>query len=212
MKANPLRVLLYCAGLGLAGCLWPVPLEAAGEPGSIVVVQEPDTNPKSDFNRTVKAAMLDRIYTMVGIDAPKEDQLYRSLVKAYTLGQVVKIPLAPGGRDLPWDQIKELKAAFEQPPFKSMREDATAEFIVLGFADSADDSVENVYLSKARADFVKHVLRDNVGLGNVVFTLPMGGSPLFDPAKPAREYAVEIWVLGTWEHGGKRGAEVASGH
>jgi hypothetical protein len=208
MKATPARAFLVGLGLVLSGYPGQMMVKAAEEAAPMVVVEKTDLDPRSDFNKTVRSAMLDRIYTMVGIDAPKEDRFYKSVMKAYSLGALIRIPLAPGQRDLTWDQIKALKAAFEEPRMQSLRLDASCELIVLGFADTAEESVDNVYLSKDRADFVKRVLRNNLGIANVLFTLPMGGPPLFDPKRTTREYAVEIWLLGTLEHGEK---EVATG-
>jgi outer membrane protein OmpA-like peptidoglycan-associated protein len=158
-----------------------------------------DVDPKSEHNRQAKAALLDRREIMYGIDAPKDDKIFRRVAKAYNLVQVLRIPFAPGSRALTKEEADSVKAALDDRQMQNWREDPTAQFIIMGFADTPEDSVDNIYLSKDRADSIFRLLRSELGIQNVLFPIPMGGSPLLDEQNPKREFAVEIWILRTLE-------------
>lgn len=173
---------------------------AGGTPSTIPqepirVVPKPDTSLENEQNRRVKEDVLKRIDLMPNISAGNKDKLYNSVTRARGMGMVLQIPFGSGKTALSPAEINALKEALDDPSIMRLRDDPTAVFVVLGYADSKGDDSKNIAVSQARADSVVAAMRDRAGVANVTHAVAMGGSTLHDPQKLESNRVVEVWAV-----------------
>jgi outer membrane protein OmpA-like peptidoglycan-associated protein len=65
--------------------------------------------------------------------------------------------------------------------------------VILGYADKQGDDQRNLQISTGRGQSVIDVLRDQLGVQNVMHLVPMGGSDILDPRELAKNRIVEVW-------------------
>ena len=75
------------------------------------------------------------------------------------------------------------------------RDDLTAVFVVLGFADGKGDSAINLQVTRARAENVVKFMESRCGVRNVTHAVAMGGTTLVDKDRPERNRSAEIWAV-----------------
>ena len=67
--------------------------------------------------------------------------------------------------------------------------------MVLGYADKQGDPAVNEKASIDRAQNVLGLMRDKCGVQNVMYSVGMGGSTMFDGKSPTKNRIVEIWAV-----------------
>ena len=139
--------------------------------------------------------VLKRVDVMPNISATNKDRLYNSVQRARSMGLLVTIPFASGNSRIPANEVPALKAELEKPSVMKFREDPTAVFVVLGFADPLGDEKKNIAISQTRADSVLESMRDKCGITNVMHAVAMGGSKLLDTANMEKNRVAEVWVV-----------------
>jgi outer membrane protein OmpA-like peptidoglycan-associated protein len=155
----------------------------------------PNLDLASDANRTVKAEVLKRIDLMPTISADNKDKLYMSVERARQMGRLLTIPFNSGRTTLAAADMENLRAATRQPQIEKLMSDPTAVFVILGFADTKGDEKKNIAISEQRADSVLNALKSKCGVINVLHSVGMGGSTLFDPAGTEKNRVAEVWVV-----------------
>jgi outer membrane protein OmpA-like peptidoglycan-associated protein len=146
-------------------------------------------------NRRIKEEVLTRIDAMPALSQADKDKLHDSVRRARGMGRIITIPFAKGQSALSSKNIENLKTAVQAPEVAKLLEDPTVIFVVLGFADKKGDPNANLRLSRARADSALKALRTNCGILNVLHSVGMGGSDLFDAGDQARNRVVEVWAV-----------------
>ena len=67
--------------------------------------------------------------------------------------------------------------------------------MILGYADRQGNDQKNLQISNERAQAVMDALRDQLGIQNVMHTVPMGGTDLLDTRELAKNRIVEVWAV-----------------
>ncbi len=171
----------------------PVP-EVGNVPETVSVQESIDLDAQSAVNQQVKEGVLKRIDLMPTISPDEKDKLYVSVERARQMGKIITIPFDFGNKSLTSEDISNLKAALEEPKIRSVLTDPTAVFVVLGYADTKGDPDRNLKISLDRADVVLSALR-NLGVLNVMHSVGMGGSAMFDEEGLERNRVVEVWAV-----------------
>jgi outer membrane protein OmpA-like peptidoglycan-associated protein len=143
----------------------------------------------------VKLAVLTRIDLMPNISDSNKDKLYNSVERARSMGQVLTVPFGSGKTSLGAAEIQSLQEALQNPELAKLRDDPTAVFVILGFADPKGDAKKNLDFSQARADTVMNAMRDKAGVMNVMHAVGMGGSTLLDSENLEKNRIAEVWVV-----------------
>ncbi len=175
----------------------PTPQEpAVAEPAAVITSPAKiDLNPKTTENQKVKAEVLARIDVMPNISQNNKDKLYASVERARSMGKVLTIPFASGRTTLTATDITALKTQVDSPALLKIRDDPTAVFVVLGYADPKGDKQQNLDVSQARADAVLAAMRDKCGVVNVMHSVAMGASTLIDAQNLDKNRTVEVWAI-----------------
>jgi outer membrane protein OmpA-like peptidoglycan-associated protein len=145
-------------------------------------------------NRKVKDEVLTRV-DLMPITQAKKDQLYNSVERARQMGKVLTIPFGKGLTTLSAADLAAMKTELDKPEIMKLREDPTAVFVILGFADPKGDPKKNIQFSQQRADAVLVAMRDKVGVFNVLHAVAMGGSTLLDAQNLEKNRIVEVWAV-----------------
>jgi outer membrane protein OmpA-like peptidoglycan-associated protein len=145
-------------------------------------------------NKTVKAEVLTRI-DLMPVTSSNKDKLYSAVERARSMGKILTIPFASGKTELAAADIEALRAELEKPQLAKLRDDPTAVFVILGYADPKGDPKKNIAFSQMRADTVLKTMRDKLGVINVMHTVAMGGSKLLDAQNLEKNRIVEIWAV-----------------
>jgi len=149
--------------------------------------------PASDL---VKKEVLARIDKMPGLTPEKKDRLYNSVQRAREMRKIVEIRFASGQTDIPANFSSEVKKLLETEDVqKKFRDDLTAVFVVLGFADSKGNEQSNLRVSEARAKSVVKFMENNCGIKNVTHDVAMGSTTLVDKSNNAKNRVAEIWAV-----------------
>ena len=173
----------------------PTPPDTAPPP---VVDATPPAPAKADstpVTADVREEVLKRIDLMPNIPAEKKDKLINAVRRAREMRRVIGVPVGSGQGSIPTAEqahVKELMASAEVMKF---RDDLTAVFVVLGFADSQGDEKKSFVISGNRAKSVKDLLVGACGVKNVTHDVAMGASKLLDDQKLAKNRVVEIWTV-----------------
>jgi outer membrane protein OmpA-like peptidoglycan-associated protein len=139
--------------------------------------------------------VLKRIDLMPNISQANRDKLYVSVHRARSMGLVLTIPFGSGKITLTPPELQQLKGELEKPEIASLRDDPTAVFVVLGYADPKGDEKKNLDISQRRADGVLDAMRDKCGVTNVMHAVAMGGQKLIDTKSLEKNRVVEIWAV-----------------
>ena len=172
-----------------------VPVAEAAEPPRFVTSPERvDLDAGSQENKSVKAEVLTRIDTMPISEANK-DKLYNAVERARSMGKILTIPFGSGKTDLTPADVEALKTELEKPQIAKIRDDPTAVFVILGYADPKGDAKKNLVFSQTRAETVMKNMRDKLGIINLMHTMGMGGSKLLDAENLEKNRIVEVWAV-----------------
>ncbi|MES2572284.1 MAG: hypothetical protein V4710_19795, partial [Verrucomicrobiota bacterium] len=142
-----------------------------------------------------KSEVLTRIDLMPNISRSSKDKLYASVERARSMGKVLTIPFRPGKVVLAQEDIDALKAELSTPSLLKLRDDPTAVFVLLGYADPKGDKQKNIGVSQARADAVLAAMKDKCGVTNVMHSVAMGSSVILDAQNLEKNRIVEIWAV-----------------
>jgi outer membrane protein OmpA-like peptidoglycan-associated protein len=145
-------------------------------------------------NKAVKAEVLTRV-DLMPVSASNKDKLYNAVEKARSMGKILTIPFGSGKTDLSATDLEALKTELEKPQIAKLRDDPTAVFVILGYADPKGDPKKNLAISQTRAEGVMKTMRDKLGVINLMHTVGMGGSKLVDAANLEKNRIVEIWAV-----------------
>jgi outer membrane protein OmpA-like peptidoglycan-associated protein len=146
-------------------------------------------------NKQAQDEVLKRIDLMPTISQANKDKLYASVHRARSMGLVLTIPFAAGRISLTTAQVADLRSELEKPEIMNLRDDPTAVFVVLGYADPTGDERKNLDISQHRADGVLEAMHDKCGVGNVMHAVAMGGQKLLDARSLERNRVVEVWAV-----------------
>lgn len=173
----------------------PEPAAQNEPPQTVTAPPQIDLSLAKAENQQVKEDVLKRIDLMPNVSSNNKDKLYNSVERARSMGKVLTIPFGSGKMTLGAAESLALKEELEKPEIMKLREDPTAVFVVLGYADPKGDEKKNVAISQARADAVLDVMRDKVGVNNVMHAVGMGGSTLVDAKDLEKNRIVEVWAV-----------------
>lgn len=154
--------------------------------------------PKADntpVTEDVRAEVLKRIDAMPNIAPEKKDKLYNSVRRAREMRRLVMVPFASGARSLPPGDQANVRNILGSAEVMKFRDDLTAVFVVLGFADSKGDDKSNLIISGDRAKNVKDFMVNQCGVKNVTHDVAMGSSKLVDERRLEKNRIVEIWTV-----------------
>ena len=152
-----------------------------------------DTNDAE--NRAVKQEVLKRIDLMPKLSDEEKDKLYVQVERARGMGKVMTIPFPSGSKYPQASATESLVKAVKQPQFEKFSQDPTVVFVVLGYADTKGDPKANLSISTQRAETVVKILKDRAGVVNLIHSVGMGGSDLFDSGKREKNRVVEVWAV-----------------
>jgi len=162
----------------------------ANEPPPGPVVQE-----DSPVTPDIRKEVLARIDEMPDLTPEKKDRLYNAVQRAREMRKIIEIPFGSGQSRIQKPATDEVKRITESPEVTKFRDDLTAIFVVLGFADTKGNKAQNYSISKERANSVKDHLERNCNVKNIIHSVPMGSSTLVDRNNAAKNRIVEIWTV-----------------
>ncbi len=154
-----------------------------------------DLDPQAAENQAVKREVLKRIDVMPNLEPEMKDRLYVQVDRARAMGKVITIPFASGSRRVSAEHARELGTALQLAQVKTLSDDPTVVFVVLGFADKKGDPQQNIEISLQRADSALALLRDQFKLMNVMHAVGMGSSEMFDAEDLDKNRVVEVWAV-----------------
>lgn len=167
---------------------------AAEPPAAVEMPTKIDMDVTKSENRKVKDEVLTRV-DLMPITQAKKDQLYNSVERARQMGKVLTIPFGKSMATLSAADVEALKKELDKPELAKLRDDPTAVFVILGFADPKGDPKKNLQFSQQRADAVLTAMRDKCGVFNVLHAVAMGGSTLVDAQNLEKNRIVEVWAV-----------------
>ncbi len=179
----------------------PTPPKPPPQDSVTIAPPVPDEPPRAptaaaeEVTDAIRKAVTDRIDKMPGLSPEKKDRLYNSVQRARAMRKVVEINFGKGQTEIPAAFQEQVKQLLETPEVMKFRDDLTAVFVVLGFADGKGDSPVNMNVTRARAENVVKFMETRCGVKNVTHAVAMGGTTLVDPAKPERNRSAEIWAV-----------------
>lgn len=168
------------------------PAAAAEEVAAPAEVNTAVDNPE---NQLVKNEVLARIDLMPKLTAEEKDKLYVLVDRARGMGKVITIPFTSGKMAIGGAEVASLQEKIKLPQLKKFSDDPTVVFVVLGYADKKGDQQKNLALSLERADSVVAALKQRCGVMNVVHSVGMGSSEIFDAKNLDKNRVVEVWAV-----------------
>jgi len=169
----------------------PTPSEP---PLTVIVPEHIETSLSKAENQKARDEVLKRIDLMPTISDTNKDKLYNSVERARSMGLVLTIPFPSGKNIIGPTELQQLKSELDRPEMKKLRDDPTAVFVILGYADPKGDEKKNLDISQKRADSVLDAMRDKCGVANVMHSVAMGGQKLIDAKNLEKNRVVEVWV------------------
>jgi outer membrane protein OmpA-like peptidoglycan-associated protein len=163
--------------------------------GNAKAVQNIDLDLGKEENKQVKKEVLERIDLMPNISEANKDKLYNSVERARSMGKVLVVPFASGRNTLGPAETQALQSELESAEIMKLRDDPTAVFVILGYADTKGDPKKNLAISQARADAVLEAMRDKAGVSNVMHSVAMGGSTILDSKDLEKNRIAEVWAV-----------------
>ena len=139
--------------------------------------------------------VLKRIDAMPNVTAANKEHLYAYVERAQRIHRVLNVNFERGKTKLGEAAIKKIVEESRRPEFANQARDPAVVFVVLGFADKKGNEKSNLQVSLDRAENITEILRKHCGMLNVIQTVPMGVSDLFNPQDPAGNRVVEVWAV-----------------
>lgn len=177
----------------------PTPATKAATPAAevteVAAPTEVNTAADNPENQLVKNEVLSRIDLMPKLTPEEKDKLYVLVDRARGMGKVVTIPFPSGKIVIGAKEVSELQKTIQLPQLKKFSDDPTVVFVVLGYADKKGDQQKNLELSLERADSVVAALKQKCGVMNVVHSVGMGSSEIFDAQNLDKNRVVEVWAV-----------------
>jgi outer membrane protein OmpA-like peptidoglycan-associated protein len=158
-------------------------------------IDKPNFDLRNDANAKARQDVLERIERMPNLTPAQKSKLTTSVDKAKSMGLILIIPFEAGKSTLGPKETDILVKATQTPSLQKLTEDPTLVLVVLGFADKQGDPKQNLKTSVDRAESVQAALKDRSGIQNVMYSVGMGGSDLFDSQVAARNRRVEVWAV-----------------
>lgn len=155
----------------------------------------PATSDDSPITPDIRKEVLARIDEMPDLTAEKKDRLYTAVLRARDMRKVIEIPFGSGQTKIQNPATDQVKTLMGSGAITKFRDDLTAIFVVLGFADSKGSKESNLAISRERANSVKEHLERNCGVKNIIHSVPMGSTTLVDKSNSAKNRIVEIWAV-----------------
>lgn len=143
----------------------------------------------------IRQEVLTRIDKIPNLSPEKKDRLYVSVQRARDMRKIVEIPFGSGQAQMPAASGPQVKKLLEDPAAVKFRDDLTAVFVVLGFADAKGDEKSNYAISEKRAKSVVDFMEKQCGVKNVTHSVAMGGTNLVDKNNAAKNRIAEIWAV-----------------
>jgi len=143
----------------------------------------------------VKREVLKRIDSMPNVSQQNKDRLYTAVDRARGMGRLFTVPFDTSLTKVSPDALAQIRTDLDRPQIKSLLDDPTLVLVILGYADKQGDNQKNLQISSGRAEEVRNVLRDQLGIQNVMHVVPMGGTDLLDPRELAKNRIVEVWAV-----------------
>ncbi len=176
----------------------PLPAEVGVSDPEFVRVEAPthvNLDPADLENQRVKEEVLKRIDLMPGISPESKDKLYVQVERARAMGKVITIPFPSGRMTVDAASAKAIGDTLQLGQIRKLTDDPTVVFVVLGFADKKGDPKQNQEISFARANAVLGVLQGKFQLMNVMHSVGMGSSEMFDAENLDKNRVVELWAV-----------------
>lgn len=176
----------------------PLPAEVGTDAASPVNVEAPaqvNLDPKELENQRVKEEVLKRIDLMPDLTPENKDKLYVQVERARAMGKVITIPFPSGRIKLDSAAAAAIGGKLQLDQIRKLTDDPTVVFVVLGFADKKGDPKQNQEISLARANAVLDVLQSRFKLMNVMHSVGMGSSEMFDAQNFDKNRVVEVWAV-----------------
>ena len=155
----------------------------------------PATSEDSPITPDIRKEVLARIDEMPDLTPDKKDRLYTAVLRARDMRKVIEIPFGSGQSKIQNPATDQVKTLMSSGAITKFRDDLTAIFVVLGFADSKGSKDSNLAISRERANSVKEHLERNCGVKNIIHSVPMGSTTLVDKSNSAKNRIVEIWAV-----------------
>ena len=141
----------------------------------------------------VKKAIIKRIELQPSLTEDQKDTIYTAVQSAKAMGRIAWISFPSNGAT-PSENLASIVSQLATPEVKKLLQDPRIILAVLGYADRQGEDQKNFVLSTDRAQAVIKILRDQCGVLNTMYSIPMGGTDLFDPHGFARNRTVEVWA------------------
>jgi outer membrane protein OmpA-like peptidoglycan-associated protein len=172
--------------------LTPVPFVA---PDPIVEASATPVAPDLCTSETdeVKRAVLKRIELMPNLSQAQKDKLYSAVERARGMNRLFTVSFETSVTKLSSHDTAFIQAQLNRPHLKQLLDDPTLILVILGFADKLGTQQANQDLSLERAKRVMELLRDTLGVQNVMHVVPMGSTDLLDPHNLVKNRVVEVW-------------------
>ena len=158
-------------------------------------VDRPNFGLENDANAKARRDVLSRIDRMPHLTDAQKAKLTSSVDRARGMGCIFIIPFGQGKKTLDGKETDILVGGFKSASIQKLLEDPTLVFVVLGYADKQGDPAVNERASIDRAMNVLGIMRDKCGVQNVMYSVGMGGSTMFDGKSPTKNRIVEIWAV-----------------
>ena len=158
-------------------------------------VDRPNFGLENDANARARRDVLARIDRMPHLSDAQKTKLTSSVDRARGMGCIFIIPFGVGKKSLDAKETDILVNGFKSASIQKLLEDPTLVFVVLGYADKQGDASVNEKASIDRAQNVLGLMRDRAGVQNVMYSVGMGGSTMFDGKSPTKNRIVEIWAV-----------------
>jgi outer membrane protein OmpA-like peptidoglycan-associated protein len=158
-------------------------------------VDRPKFDLEDDANAKARRDVLARIGLMPHLTEAQKSKLTTSVDRARGMGCIFIIPFEAGKKALGPKESDILVNGFQSASIQKLMEDPTLVFVILGYADNTGDAAQNDKASIDRAQSVLNTMRDRAGVQNVMYSVGMGGSSLFDKKSAAKNRLVEIWAV-----------------
>jgi outer membrane protein OmpA-like peptidoglycan-associated protein len=174
----------------------PEPPPAA--PEETITVAPPaqiQTDPGVAVNKETRDQVLKRIEAKRDLSEEERNRLYALVERARGFGQLITIGFQSGRTTLASAEVDLLRDVLGDPKVRKFTDDPTAVIVILGFADKRGNEQANLKISQARADTVMKVLRDECGVGNLMHSVAMGVTSVFETDDLDQNRVVEAWVV-----------------
>ena len=189
-----LAVIVLAVALG-----WKLSRGSSPASSSAMEQPTPAANVVNTANSGVDSAqrqeVLKRIDAMPNVTAANKEHLYAYVERAQRISRVLNVNFERGKTKLGEAAIKKIVEESRRPEFANQARDPAVVFVILGFADKKGNEKSNLQVSLNRAEDITEILRKHCGMLNVMQTVPMGVSDLFNPQDPAGNRVVEVWAV-----------------